>query len=55
MKYLPLIVTLTATIGAAIFTPGFVTAHPTVFLGINAAAQILHSALPSIFGAPSVS
>jgi hypothetical protein len=53
LKYLPLAVTLIATVGAAIFTPAFVAAHPTVFIVLNALAQILHAALPSIFGSPT--
>jgi hypothetical protein len=48
-KYFPLIVTLAGTVGAAVFTPDFVAHHPTVFIAVNAVAQILHSVLPSIF------
>ena len=48
-KYLPLAVTLVGTVGAAIFTPAFVQAHPTLFVVLNGAAQLLHSALPSVF------
>jgi hypothetical protein len=50
MKYVPLVVTLAATLGAAIFTPAWLAAHPQVVAGLAAAAQILHAVLPSIFG-----
>ncbi len=52
-KYLPLVVTLAGTLGTAICTPTFVAAHPLVFVWVGAAAQILHAALPSIFGSNS--
>ena len=52
-KWLPLFVTLAGTIGAAILTPAFVTAHPTPFLVVGALAQVLHAVLPSVFGASS--
>ncbi len=48
-QYGPLVITLAATIGTAIFTPTFITAHPAVFAWIAAAAQLLHAVLPSIF------
>jgi hypothetical protein len=48
-KYLPVAVTVVATIAAAIFTPAFISAHPGLFAGLNAAAQLLHAALPSVF------
>jgi hypothetical protein len=48
-KYGPLVFTLAGTIGAAIFTPDFVAAHPLAFAWVNAAAQLLHAVLPSIF------
>jgi hypothetical protein len=48
-KYFPLIVTLAGTVGAAVFTPDFVSHHPTAFIVVNGVAQILHSVLPSIF------
>lgn len=51
-KYLPLIITLAGTLGAAFLTPAFIAAHPLVFVGVNAAAQVLHAALPSIFAPP---
>jgi hypothetical protein len=51
-KFLPLILTLTGTVGAAIFTPSFVATHPVAFLLLNALSQTLHAALPSIFGGP---
>jgi hypothetical protein len=49
-KYLPVAVTVVATIAAAIFTPAFISAHPALFAGLNAAAQLLHAALPGVFG-----
>lgn len=49
-QYGPLIITLAGTIGAAIFTPAFIEAHPVAFAAVNAAAQFLHAVLPSIFG-----
>jgi hypothetical protein len=52
-KWIPVIVTVTATLGAAIFTPAFVAAHPALFAGFNVAAQFLHAALPSVFGTAS--
>lgn len=48
-QYGPLLITLAGTIGAAIFTPSFIEAHPVAFSAINAAAQFLHAVLPSIF------
>lgn len=50
-QYGPLLITLAATIGAAIFTPSFIAAHPVAFSAVNAAAQFLHAILPSIFQA----
>ena len=49
-QYGPVVFTIAGTIGAAIFTPSFVAAHPMAFAWINAAAQLLHAVLPSIFG-----
>jgi hypothetical protein len=49
MQYGPLTLTLAGTIGAAIFTPSFISAHPMAFAWVNAAAQLLHAILPSIF------
>ncbi len=48
-QYGPVLITLAGTIGAAIFTPAFIAAHPLAFAWINAAAQLLHAVLPSIF------
>jgi hypothetical protein len=48
-KYGPVICTLAGTIGAAVFTPSFIAAHPAAFAWVNAAAQLLHAVLPSIF------
>jgi hypothetical protein len=50
-QYSPLIITLAGTLGAAFFTPAFISAHPLAFAGVNAAAQLLHAVLPSIFQA----
>lgn len=47
---LPVIVTITATLGTAILTPSFLVMHPLVFSALNAAAMLLHAALPSVFG-----
>jgi len=49
IKYGPLVITLAGTIGAAIFTPDFISAHPMVFAWVAAVAQLLHATLPSIF------
>lgn len=49
IQYGPLVCTLAGTIGAAIFTPTFIAAHPLAFAWVNAAAQLLHAVLPSIF------
>jgi hypothetical protein len=48
-QYGPLVCTLAGTIGAALFTPAFIAAHPLAFAWVNAAAQFLHAVLPSIF------
>jgi len=48
-QYGPLVVTIAGTIGAAIFTPAFISAHPMAFAWANAIAQLLHAMLPSIF------
>lgn len=50
IKYGPLVITIAGTIGAAVFTPTFILAHPMAFAWVNAAAQLLHAMLPSIFG-----
>ena len=50
-KYGPLVFTLAGTIGAAVFTPAFISAHPAAFACVNAVAQLLHAVLPSIFQA----
>ena len=49
-QYGPLVCTVAGTIGAAILTPAFIAAHPMAFAWVNAAAQLLHAMLPSIFG-----
>lgn len=51
IKYGPLAFTVAGTIGAAIFTPDFIAGHPIAFAWVNAAAQLLHAILPSIFPA----
>jgi hypothetical protein len=48
-QYGPLVCTLAGTVGAAIITPAFIAAHPMSFAWVNAAAQLLHAVLPSIF------
>lgn len=48
-RYGPLLITLAGTVGAAVFTPAFIAAHPLAFAGVNMAAQLLHAVLPSIF------
>jgi hypothetical protein len=48
-QYGPLVCTLAGTMGAAIFTPNFIAAHALAFAWVNAAAQLLHAVLPSIF------
>ena len=50
-QYGPLLITLAGTVGAAIFTPAFIAAHPAAFACVNAVAQLLHAVLPSIFQA----
>ena len=49
-KALPVIVTVVATVGSAVFTPDFLVHHVTAYAVLNAAAQLLHAALPSVFG-----
>ncbi|MFY9676019.1 MAG: hypothetical protein WB817_04345 [Terriglobales bacterium] len=49
IKYGPLVITIAGTIGAAVFTPTFILAHPMAFAWVNAFAQLLHAMLPSIF------
>jgi hypothetical protein len=48
-QYGPLVCTVAGTIGAAFLTPAFIAAHPLAFAWVNAAAQLLHAVLPSIF------
>jgi hypothetical protein len=48
-QYGPLITTLAGTIGAAVFTPAFIAAHPFAFAAAGGIAQLLHAVLPSIF------
>lgn len=48
-QYGPLLVTIAGTVGVAILTPAFIAAHPMTFAWVNAMAQLLHAALPSIF------
>lgn len=49
-KYIPLIVTVVGTLAAALALPAYVSAHPLIYGVLLAVAQILHAALPSIFG-----
>jgi len=49
VKYGPVVITVAGTVGAAIFNPAFVLAHPLAFAWVNAVAQLLHAMLPSIF------
>ena len=49
VKYGPVTLTVAGTIGAAVFTPAFILAHPMAFAWVNAVAQLLHAMLPSIF------
>ena len=49
-QYGPLMITLAGTIGAAVFTPAFIAAHPFAFAVVGGIAQLLHAVLPSIFG-----
>ena len=52
-KYLPLLITVVASVAAAVGLPSLVAAHPVVFAVVNAAAMVLHAALPSVFGSPA--
>lgn len=52
-KYLPLVITVVGTLTAALAFPSYVAAHPIVTTVLVAASQILHAALPSIFGGPA--
>ena len=55
-SWLPLIVTVAASVGAAILTPTFIGAHPVAFSVLNSVAMLLHAVLPSVFGStPTVS
>lgn len=49
VRYGPVVITIASTIGAAIFTPALILAHPMAFAWVNAVAQLLHAILPSIF------
>lgn len=50
-KYGPILVTVAGTIGVAVFTPQFITAHPQAFAVLALGTQVLHAALPSVFPA----
>ena len=50
LKYLPILVTVGGTLGAAILTPQFLAAHPYFAAGAMIFAQVGHAALPSVFG-----
>jgi hypothetical protein len=47
LKWIPIIITATSTVLAAVLTPGFLAAHPVTFAVLNGLAQLLHSVLPS--------
>lgn len=49
-KYLPVILTVLASIAAAVGLPNLVHSHLGIYAGLVAAAQILHAVLPSVFG-----
>ncbi|MGA9643459.1 MAG: hypothetical protein WBQ72_18820 [Terriglobales bacterium] len=49
VQYGPLVATISGTIGTAILTPSFIAGHPLAFAWVNAAAQLLHAILPSVF------
>jgi hypothetical protein len=49
-KVLPVFVTVVATVGSAVLTPDFLAHHVTAYAVLNATAQLLHAALPSVFG-----
>ena len=53
LKWLPLVITLSGTLGAALITPSFVASHAGAFVWINAGSQVLHAIMPSTFGGPS--
>ena len=50
LKYLPILITVGGTLGAAILTPQFLAAHPYFAAGAMIFAQVGHAALPSVFG-----
>lgn len=50
-QYGPVVVTVAGTISVAILTPAFIAVHPVAFAVVNAAAQLLHAILPSVFTA----
>lgn len=49
-KYTPLVVTLVGTASLFLAAPQWVSGHPTATIILSAVAQILHAALPSVFG-----
>lgn len=52
-QLLTLFCSLAATIGLPTLVTSFVHTHPSLYLGIVAAAVVLHAVLPSVFAAPS--
>ncbi|MDR3741610.1 MAG: hypothetical protein P4L40_21535 [Terracidiphilus sp.] len=52
-QLLTLCCSLAATIGLPTVVMGFVHTHPYVYMGVVAAAVILHAVMPSVFAAPS--
>ncbi len=52
-QLLTLFATLATTIGLPTLVTGFVHAHLFVYMGVVAAAVVLHALMPSVFAAPS--
>lgn len=49
MKWIPIATTVAITVLTALLSPAFLAAHPYVYAGLNAGAQVLHAVLPSTF------
>lgn len=52
-QLLALFGTLSATVGLPTLVSSFVHAHQSIYIGIVAAAVVLHAVMPSVFAAPS--
>lgn len=52
-KYLPLALTVIGTVAAAVGLQGIVESHVVIYAVLTAVAQVLHAALPSVFGTGS--